>query len=123
MDKNYVFDFYFLDDDYVDDANYSNPNHYPYSVSKLYILRDPENGLNVQNIVIILYKIWQKSWFVSGFFLFVLRTILLFIKVFYTKCLCFVFIFYFFMLRYLKLSFVLDFYITFALNAPWTFYT
>lgn len=38
----------------------------------------------MQIVVIILYKIWSKSWFVSGFLcLFVLRTILLFIKVKY----------------------------------------
>lgn len=33
-----------------------NPNSY--SVSKFYIVLASETGLNVQNIVIILYKIW-----------------------------------------------------------------
>lgn len=43
-------------------------SHNSYVVSALLVVFVPQKGLNVQIIVIILYKIWSKSWFVSGFF-------------------------------------------------------
>lgn len=62
------------------------------STSSQQILLAQDHGLNVHNIVIILYKRTSKknSWQSLGLlvkFSFVLRTILLFIKVFYTNAL------------------------------------
>ena len=71
-------------------VNNADPKFNILSVNLVWV---PHEGLNVQNIVIILYKQFGKSLgLLVELFLFVLRTILLFIKVFYTKV-YFVFVF------------------------------
>lgn len=47
------------------DANHVKPK-FIVCLSTFHIMVVTQEGLNVQNVVIILYKIWYKSWFVSG---------------------------------------------------------